>query len=253
VKDTTMADTESDGTAPSPLQVFGNRMITRAYELEDIHIKPGTGRSVEAYATVFDTEAEIVDTEGHYLEVNDPHAFDKHLQRMGGVFRVGVFYNHGKTLHGKSSEAGSVPLGRPELIRADARGLLTVTEYNKTQLADDILEGIKSGSISAQSYTGPVFKSTPALSRSQRRRGGYQPNPDGTLQTVRRMELGIFEYGPTPIPAYEDAAIVGVRAQQYFSDEDQDDAPDESDPAPATVEADPFRRRLHAAMRARGL
>ena len=244
----------------SPLDVFGGRIITRAYPLENIAVRSGgDGRTVEAYMTPFNSEAEIHDHEGHYLEVNDPGAFDEAIARFdAGKLRVGVFYNHGLTLHGTPSESGSVPLGTPEVIRADRHGVLTVTRYNRTAFSDEILEGIKSGSIGGQSYTGPILSSNPALSRSQRRRGGYQPNADGTLQVVHRTKMGLIEYGPTPIGAYEGASIVGVRSLYMYdeptSDEDQDIAPDESDPAEQPAQLTSVRhRRYVAALRARGI
>ena len=247
------------GDTPNPAELFGGPMFMRSFPLEDIHVKPGDGRTVEAYAAVFDVEAEIQDFEGHYNEVVDAHAFDKVLARSqpkgGQGWRVGVFYNHGMTIHGTPSERGSMPVGTPEDIRVDGRGLLTVTRYNKTQQAEDVLEAIRSGSITAQSFTGRILQSVPSLSRSERRRGGYAP-VNGQLQTVRRMELGLVEYGPTPMPAYADAAIMGVRMlNQFRPDEDQAETPDESESeVVAEVAAtDPFRRRLHAAMRARGL
>jgi HK97 family phage prohead protease len=248
------------GDTPNPVELFGGPMFMRSYPLEDIHVKPGSdGRTVEAYAAVFDVEAEIQDFEGHYNEVIDRSAFDKVLsraQQSDGSWRVGVFYNHGMTLHGTPSDRGAVPIGTPELIRTDARGLLTVTRYNKTEQAEDILEAIRSGGITAQSFTGRIMRSDPTLSRADRRRGGYLP-VNGRLQTVRRMELGLVEYGPTPMPAYADAAIMGVRMLNPFStsDEDQAETPDESElEAVAEVATtDPFRRRIHAAMRARGL
>ncbi|MDQ1248447.1 MAG: uncharacterized protein QG597_2819, partial [Actinomycetota bacterium] len=40
----------------------------RSYALDDITIRSGDGRTVEAYAAVFDTSAEIHDRQGHYLE-----------------------------------------------------------------------------------------------------------------------------------------------------------------------------------------
>jgi HK97 family phage prohead protease len=248
-----MADT------PNPTELFGGPMFMRSFPLEDIRVKPGgDGRTVEAYAAVFDVEAEIQDFEGHYKEVIDRSAFDKVLaraQQPDGSWRVGVFYNHGMTIHGTPSDRGSMPVGTPELIRADGRGLLTVTKYNKNPLAEEALEAIRTGSITAQSFTGRIIRSTPSLSRADRRRGGYLP-VDGRLQTVRRMELGLVEYGPTPMPAYADAAIVGVRMlNQFRSDEDPAEVLDESDvKAEAEVAAvDPLHRRMHAALRARGL
>jgi len=257
-----MADTE----LITPAAVFGAPMITRAYPLDDIHVKPGDGRTVDAYAAVFNVEAEIHDFEGHYVEVNDPGAFDKTISRAKstGGYRVGVFYNHGMTIHGTPSERGSMPIGVPLEITVDSKGLRTVTRYSKTPQADELLELINSGAITAQSYTGPILKSNPALSRSQRRRGGYLPTSDGQLQTVRRMELGLIEYGPTPLPAYADAAIMGVRGwnlgdYQSPLDPDEDQTPDASDESahdeplndPAVRHAR-LQRRIRAALVARG-
>lgn len=241
------------------------RLITRSYALDDISIQAGgDGRTVKAYAAVFNEQAEIRDHEGHYLEENDPGAWSKAIARAKVEgWRVGVFYNHGMTIHGTPSASGSVPLGVPLDIVADTRGLLTVTRYNKTTQAEEILEAIKSGSLTAQSYTGPTLKSTPSLSRSQRRMGGYRPNGDGSLQLVRRMELGLVEYGPTPLPAFQGAAIVGVRSMLYTeneldeSDEDQplhdaadESARDEPDQQQAVRRAR-IQRRVRAALIAR--
>ena len=254
----TTGDNPMGDNAPSPVELFGGPMFMRSFPLEDIHVKPdGDGRTVEAYAAVFDVEAEIMDAEGHYREVIDRGAFDKVLSRAKSSqgWRVGVFYNHGMTIHGTPSERGSVPVGTPEDIRVDGRGLFTVTSYNKTALAEEVLEAIRSGGITAQSFTGRIIRSDPSLSRPQRRRGGYLP-VNGQLQTVRRMELGLAEYGATPMPAYADAEIMGVRMlnQLYLSDEDRAETPDESEPVATEVAAtDPFHRRIHAAMRARGL
>lgn len=256
----TIADDSSRSAVETEqMAVRRGSMITRSYALDDIKIMAGgDGRTVEAYAAVFGQEAEIRDHEGHYVEVNDPGAFDKVIARAQVEgWRVGVFYNHGMTIHGTPSESASVPLGAPEKIVADSRGLLTVTRYNKTAQADDILEAIKSGSITAQSYTGPMRASTPSLSRSQRRMGGYLPKSDGSLQLVRRMELGLVEYGPTPIPAYQGAAIVGVRSMLYNEGPDEDQTPDVSEES-APVELDPLavrqarlQRRIRAALLAR--
>jgi HK97 family phage prohead protease len=234
-------------------------VFMRSFPLEDIHItRSADGRTVEAYAAVFDTAAEIRDHEGHYNEVIDPRAFDQAISRArtGEAWRVGVFYNHAMTMHGTPSDRGSVPIGTPVDIRPDGRGLLTVTRYNATPLAEEVLEAIKAGSITGQSFTGKIMRSDPALSRAQRRRGGYQVGMDGQLQTVRRTELGLQEYGPTPMPAYQGAAIMGVRAFPIGThpDEDQAAEPDESVPAAAApADGNHFHRRIQAAMRARGI
>lgn len=171
------------------------------------------GRVVEAYAAVFGTPAEIVDQQGHYTEVIDRSAFNKAIKDAAPAGKraewlTGVFYNHGLTIHGDSAPEFSVPLGRTLHIEADSTGVLTRTEYAQTRLADDILELIRQGSIRAQSFTGRIIRSSPELTTG----GRYGPDRTGALTTVRRLELGLREYGPTPIPAYQAAEVVGVRS-----------------------------------------
>ena len=181
-----------------------NRFV-RTYALDDIAIRSGgDGRTVEAYAAVFDSPTDISDRYGEYSEVIAPAAFDRTLAQRGT--RFSVFFNHGLTLYGTPSERGSMPIGTPVEVRADARGLWTVTRYNSTPLADEALEAIKTGAITGQSFHGRFVKSdTPTP------RGGFRAAADGSLTVVTRTEIALVEYGPTPMPAYEDAAIVGVR------------------------------------------
>ena len=189
----------------------------RLYPLEDMHIirsaDGGDGRTVEAFAAVFGEPAEIQDFEGHYIEVVDRAAFNKVIadaSRARGGFpgSVKVLYNHGMTIQGTPSERFSMPIGVPVDIRAEQRGLLTRTRYNDTPLAEEILENIRAGSITSQSFTGRIIRSDPAL----RARGAqYRPDSAGNLTTVRRTELGLREYGPVLWPAYSGAEILGVR------------------------------------------
>jgi HK97 family phage prohead protease len=185
--------------------------FVRAVALDDIRIrKGGSGRVVEAYAAVFDEPAEIYDQDGHYLEVNDPGAFNRSIQHHAGKFPV--VYNHGMTIAGTPSDRGSVPIGVSVEVRADKRGVLTVSEYGNTPLADEVLESIRQGSVKAQSYGGAFLRSDPG----RRPSGGFRPGAGGQLRTVRRMEIRMREFGPTPFPAYTGAAITGIRAQQVL-------------------------------------
>lgn len=190
----------------------------RSYPLDGIEIlsraKGGDGRTVTAYAAIFDTPQEIHDAHGDYIERNDRRAFNMTIN-SGAAKRALPLYNHGlNVVDGKPEAMYGVPLGSPLEIKADGRGLLTVTRYNKSPLADSILEAIKNDDIRAQSYRGTIFRSSPAKPR-----GGYRANPDGTLPEVTRLELGLSDYGPTPRPYYEGAAILAVRsATQVLSD-----------------------------------
>lgn len=179
-------------------------LYQRVFALDDIQIRAGgDGRTVTAYAAVFDSPAHIRDQDGEYDEQIARTAFDKTVKERAG--KIGVFYNHARTLHGTPSDMGSVPIGVPvETPRPDGRGLLTVTRYNKTDLADAVLESIRNGDITGQSFTGRFIKSDP--------RGPYLPTQAGARTLVTRQEIALIEYGPTPIPAYSDAAIIGVRS-----------------------------------------
>ncbi len=189
-------------------------LVTRSVALDDIHIRAGgTGRDVVAYAAVWMSPAEVVDSEGHYREQNAPDAMNNSIaQRAGRIYSV---YNHAKTLAGTPSELYSVPLGKPLEIRADKTGLLTVTRYNKDPEADRILEAIKSGSLTGMSYTGVFLQSDPQLRPYER----YGPDRAGDLTLVTRLETALIEYGPTPNPTFADAAIVGVRNRRPQVDE----------------------------------
>jgi phage head maturation protease len=160
---------------------------------------------VDAYAAVFGQTTEVNDQHGHYNEDIDALAFNMTIGRARtNKFRdVGVFYNHGKTIYDTPSERHSTPLGHPAAIRSDSRGLLTSTHYGAN--GEWILQGIKDGDIHGHSFTGRIFKSDP--DRVPRvRRGGELPH-------VRRLEMGLSEYGPTPLPYYEDALVVAVRSE----------------------------------------
>ena len=205
-----VSDTLQETAAPSRAEYM------RLYALEDIHIlrsaDGGDGRTVEAYAAVFDEPAEIHDHEGHYVEVIDRAAFNRaidHASRARGGFpgSVKVLWNHGRDLSGTPSDRFSMPIGVPVDIRAETRGLLTRTRYSETPLADEVLENIRAGSITSQSFTGAIMRSDPQLRRGDK----YRAGASGDLRTVRRTELGLREYGPVLWPAYSGAEIMGVR------------------------------------------
>jgi HK97 family phage major capsid protein/HK97 family phage prohead protease len=193
----------------------GDRTVTmtRAFPLDDIRILSradgGDGRTVEAYAAVFMRPTEIWDADGHYDEQIDPAAFNATLtQRRTSIF---CCYNHGKTLGGTPSDRWSVPIGTPVDMRTDAKGWLTVTRYNQDPDADRILEAIRNKSLRGMSFTGVFLRSDPELRAGHWSQ--YGPDESGALPLVTRMEIAAIEYGPTPVPAYDDAQIVGVRSR----------------------------------------
>lgn len=218
-------------------------MITRSFAVDDAAVRSGrltcescgldaTGRMVDAYAAVFGEETEVRDDHGHYIESIDRAAFNKRLgdisRSAAGVRAVNVYYNHALTVHGSPSEIASVPVGHPSVIRADGRGLLTSTHYSRDPFADRILNGIIDGNIGGQSFTGRIIRSDP--DRVPRIHRG------GDLPRVRRQELGLAEYGPTPQPYYAGALTVAVRAQ--LPDQHPDGAAGTAPPLPTGAGAE---------------
>lgn len=192
------------------------RDFSRAFAFEDFTIRSdGDGRTVEAYAAVFDTPAEIRDQDGHYNEVLTRTSFDKTIQERGTNF--GVFYNHARTIYGTPDGNLSVPIGVPLEVRADGRGVYTVTRYLDNPLADSVLDGIRQRAIRGQSFSGRYIKST--RSRAAR----------GSLPTIMRSEVAMREYGPTVFPAYVEASILGTRSVSSFLDELADLQPEDMD------------------------
>jgi phage head maturation protease len=208
-------DSNDSGTSgrAEPLAPF-----YRDFPLTDLSVRSGgrDGRIVTAYAAVFNTPAEIHDQDGDYFEEIDPSAFNRAIsdaapQGRRKAWRIGVFYNHGKTLAGTPSDRHSMPVGVPLDIKADGVGVLTETQYHRSDLCEEIVEGLESGAIPGYSFSGMFRRSTPVIPR-----GGVRRDRAGNYPTVRRMESTLREYGPTPFPAYADAGILNMRADQLL-------------------------------------
>ena len=188
---------------------------TRSFVLEDVSVKPGDGRTVEAYAAVFNSPARVRDQDGEYEEVLDPSAFNRtleHRRRAKGGAAFPVLFNHGQTLFGTPSERYSVPIGVSEEVRADGNGLFTRSRFHRTQAADEVLEAIKDGSITGYSFRGEFLRSDPLVPH-----GGFRKGRGGELKTVHRTEMTLDEYGPGTFPVYAGAEITGVRAATLLS------------------------------------
>jgi HK97 family phage prohead protease len=180
------------------------RPCSRQFALEDLHVRSdGDGRTVEAYAAVFNSRTEVMDQDGHYNEELSPGSFRKTLQeKRPGDFRV--LFNHGRTIDGSPNNLATMPIGVPLKIEADEKGVWTQTRYLDNPLAQDVLDAIKNGAITAQSFSGRFMKSVRSY-------------PDGrhSRSLITRHEVDMREYGPAVFAAYPDAAILGLRAEMF--------------------------------------
>ena len=224
----------SDGDSGNGNGSMSRGELMRDYPLEDLHIvrsaEGGDGRTVEAFAAVFNMETEIHDHFGDYLEVISPTAFNKRLSDLrrskSGFGGVKVIFNHGRAPDtGVPVEKWMLPCAKPVSIEATDRGLLTRSRYFDTPLGNEVLQLISEGAITAQSFVGKVVRSEPQLARY----GKYRPDSSGRLPVVHRTEVGLREYGAVIFPAYEGAEVLGVRMFTPGTWEPNDDgtSPDE--------------------------
>jgi phage head maturation protease len=205
---------EMDEEPPESIRGQGDGVpegwFLRSYALDDIRVAATPdGRTVEAYAAVFSTPAEVVDKDGHYLEIIDPKAFNRAIHRA--PFPPMVIYNHGLDLWGRpASGAATVPIGEALEVKTDPRGVFTRARYHSGAFADEVLQAVKDQVITAQSFRGSFTRSRPTLRPGRT----VKPNDDGTLRTVVREEVfPLVEFGPTPMAVYKDAAILAVRSE----------------------------------------
>lgn len=189
--------------------------FTRSFPLLDLAIRSeGDGRTVEAYAAIWDTPTRVKDGQGKYLEQISRTAFDQTLAERGDK-PFPVLFNHGLTVHGTPSDLDSMPIGASiEPPRVDSRGLVTVSRYHNTERADQALEAIRSGAVTAQSFSGTWGESSPAVPR-----GGYHPTRSGDLVLVTRRSVAMREYGPAVFAMYPGAQIMSVRSDLNSADQ----------------------------------
>lgn len=194
-------------TTTVPDALLPVRACRRTFQIEDMTIRSdGSGRVVESYFAVFaPVRSEVMDQDGHYLEENAPSLFTKTLAERG--LNIPVFYNHARTLDGTPAGELSVPIGVPVEIRADERGVFNAVRYLENPLADSILDGIRNRAIGGMSYSGRFIKSTKSWPSGRAR---------GKLPVIVRHEAAIREFGPTAIPQFPEAAILGTRAEQVL-------------------------------------
>jgi Escherichia/Staphylococcus phage prohead protease len=151
----------------------------------------GDGRTIVGIAVPFDQVAEVRDASGPYNEVFRRGAFARTIAERGAVKLLA------------QHQAQSLPIGRTSLLREDASGLYLEGRVSKTTQGDEVLELVKDGALDALSVGF-----TPVRERMAN---------DGT---VERLEVRLREVSVVPWPAYEGAAISGVRTNDLVLSRD---------------------------------
>ena len=166
-------------------------VLTRTLAQADMQVR-GDGRTVYGLVVPFDREARVNDGMGPYTEVFRHGAFARTIN--AGVRRVKFLGHHSRTTN---------PLGRAEMLREDAAGLVGEFRVSRTQAGDDALELVKDGALDAFSV-------------------GFAPVKHRGRSLVERLEVKLNEVSLVAFPAYEGATVAGVRAQlsEHLSDEE---------------------------------
>lgn len=133
------------------------------------------GRIIEGYAAMFDN----VDHGGDIIKAG---AFEKTLGERGP--RVKVFYNH------------NIPIGKPQVMKEDGKGLYTESVISKTDKGDEILELARDGVIDEMSFAYEAVQ--------------YEIDEAHEVRILK--ELKLYEYGPVDFAMNEEAIITGVKA-----------------------------------------
>lgn len=142
--------------------------------------------TLEGYAAVFDSPAEINDWAGTYTETIVRGAFRKSLSERTPVLMFE---------HGAHPVLGSMPIGMIERAKEDSFGLHIRARLHDNWMVDPLRDAVRSGAVSGMSFRFETIKDE--WSSDRRRR---------TVREVRCMELG-----PVTMPAYS-ATTLALRS-----------------------------------------
>ena len=169
--------------------------LERTLAHADLSIRAeGDGRTVHGLAVPFDRQTTVDDGYGPYDEVFRKGAFARTIN--AGVNKVKLLGNHDRR---------KFPLGAATMLREDTAGLVGEFRVSKTREGDDALELVRDGALDSFSVSFAPIK--------ERKTG---------KSLIERLEVKLREVSLVAFPAYEGAAIAGVRAQlsEHLTDEE---------------------------------
>ncbi|MGH2668691.1 MAG: HK97 family phage prohead protease [bacterium] len=156
----------------------GPEIASFGVELAQAEMK---GRRLVGYASVFNYPIDSGTTSTPQKTFVRPGFFDRTLEKNWD--QIQVLYHHGQ-----DPQVGTVPLGRPEVMKPDKTGLWTETPLAKTRFNEETLI--------------PLLESQALRSMSIQFVTEQQSFNDD--RSERYLEQGrLYEFGPTPFPANE--------------------------------------------------
>lgn len=149
-------------------------------------IEGGDGRTLEGYAAVFDSPADVVDQHGSYRETIKRGAFTKTINERKPVMMFD---------HGNHPMIGTMPIGQITMMREDEKGLFVRARLSDNWLVQPVVQAIADGAITGMSIRAGVVKDD------------WQPNLAEQIVERSVSELALRELGPVVFPAYEDTTV----------------------------------------------
>jgi HK97 family phage prohead protease len=160
----------------------------------------GNGMTLSGYAAVFDDWAEIESMwEGNFRERFLPGAFKRTLSARGD--KIKVLFNHGM-----DPSIGDKPLGKPDKLKEDKRGLYVEVPLDDTSYNRDLAASLRSGALDGMSIRFRVVKED----------WDYKDERKNALAERTISEAQLYELGPVTFPAYE-ATTAGIRSAAAYT------------------------------------
>ncbi len=151
------------------------------------------GLTLDGYAAVFNSPAQIDGWEGTFTEEIAPGAFKRSLGQRTPVLQFD---------HGQHPLIGSIPIGVIRSIREDAHGLRIRARLSDNWLIQPVRDAIRDGAVTGMSFRFRVIHDT------------WSHKGDMPHRVI--TEADVREAGPVVWPAY-DATTVSVRSRQALA------------------------------------
>lgn len=162
-------------------------VLYRSFSVADLEVRSTSeGRTICGLCVPYNTQTEIADYSGPYLESFRSGSFARSIQQRGAKVPLLAAHN-GRTM----------PLGRASLLVERDAGLYGEFAVSKTVAGDEALELARDGAVSFSIGFTPV-----------------KDKWQGT-ERVERVEACLREVSLCALPAYPDAVVTGVRAADF--------------------------------------
>lgn len=202
---------------------FINRDV--AFRASDGDGDSNTGRRLEGYAAVYDTDCEIRSWEGTFLERISFGAFRKTLRENPNVMM--------QWDHGRDSRVGSTPIGAYDTMKEEkGKGLFVAGDLFDNPVVEPVRQAIEAGAVTGMSISMQVMRdewrdAKGKLIKPDELRGLLWADPSdpalsGRLPLKRNIkELKLGEAGPVGRPAYKTTSV-GVRSAEEMEEAERD-------------------------------